>query len=88
MRIERVALERPGKRHTEAFLTAVGRSAPLHRNLVTPIRTEKGFHRFVAHCRSPRCSNFFVVLADTRELVGVINTIFCQAADRIVDGQW
>lgn len=69
----RVELLRPAKRHAAEFLAAVARSRPLHRNLVTPLRTESAFLKFVNHCRNPRCSNFFVILRESRELVGAIN---------------
>lgn len=69
----RVKLVRPAKRHAAAFLDAVKRSRRLHRNLVTPVKTEDAYLKFVNHCRSPRCSNFFVVLRGSHELVGAIN---------------
>jgi len=69
----RVELVRPAKRHAAEFLSAVARSRPLHRNRVTPFKTEAGYAEFVGRCRSPRCSNFFVIRRDTRELVGAIN---------------
>jgi ribosomal-protein-alanine N-acetyltransferase len=69
----RVTLIRPAKRHVTEFLDAVARSRQLHRHLVTPFATEAEYFRFVNHCRSPRCSNFFVVRTDGRALVGAIN---------------
>jgi ribosomal-protein-alanine N-acetyltransferase len=68
-----VRLIRPSKKHAAGFLRACARSRKLHRNLVTPVKTEEAFCKFVNHCRSPRCSNFFVVLEESKGLVGAIN---------------
>lgn len=38
-----------------------------------PTGVEAGYSELLKIARSPRCSNFFVVRRDTRDLVGVIN---------------
>lgn len=69
----RVSLVRPSKKYTAEYLRAIGRSRELYRNLMTPIVTEPGFDKLVSHARSPRCSNHFVVLKQSAELVGAVN---------------
>ena len=60
-------------KYASEYLRATVRSRKLYRNLMTPIVTRPGFEKLVNHARSPRCSNYFVVLKDSSELVGAIN---------------
>ena len=69
----RVTLVRPSKKYAAEYLRAIARSRKLYRNLMTPIVTEPGFEKLVRHARSWRCSNHFVMLKDSSELVGAIN---------------
>lgn len=69
----RVRLVRPSKKYAAEYLSAIERSRKLYRNLMTPVVTEPGFEKLVNHARSPQCSNHFVVLKETSELVGAIN---------------
>lgn len=69
----RVKLLRPAKRHETAYLRAVERSRELYRNVMQPTGVENGYSELLRIARSSRCSNFFAVLRDTRELVGAIN---------------
>jgi ribosomal-protein-alanine N-acetyltransferase len=69
----RVTLVRPSKKYASEYFRAIARSRKRYRNLMTPIVTDAGFEKLVKHARSPRCSNYFVVLKESSELVGAIN---------------
>jgi len=68
-----VALETPSLSRERDFLDGVRRSRALYRNLATPPKNKSEFERFVAANEREGRDSHFVVLAATRELVGVVN---------------
>ena len=68
-----VYLQRPALRHKEAFLRAVRKSRSLHQGFVSPPASSEGFEQYVNSLRRQSRLGFFVTLADSGELVGVIN---------------
>jgi ribosomal-protein-alanine N-acetyltransferase len=69
----RVALERPSARRELDFLAAAWRSRALHRGFVVPPGTRAEYRAYLRRARRATQESFFVVTADSRELVGVIN---------------
>lgn len=69
----RVRLEPPSSKREDEFLGAVRRSRKLHRNLVTPPRTAERYGKLLEASRRVNCAHFFVTLAGSGDLVGVIN---------------
>jgi [ribosomal protein S5]-alanine N-acetyltransferase len=67
-----VRLERPTLRHEADYLSAVRRSARLHRGLVTCAATTGEFRDYLRRSRRKNQESFFVVTAEG-ELAGVIN---------------
>jgi ribosomal-protein-alanine N-acetyltransferase len=71
-RARRLRLERPAKRHQDAFLEAVHRSRVLHRGWVSPPKDRDGFAAYVAGLRREGREGFFVMTNDG-DIAGVIN---------------
>lgn len=69
----RVALEPPAASRRAEFLAAVRRSRMLHRPWVYPPATPDQFKNYLRRFTDGSARGFFVVLAATDELVGVVN---------------
>jgi [ribosomal protein S5]-alanine N-acetyltransferase len=69
----RVFIRPPDLNDAAAFLTAVRRSAALHRGWVTPPGTLPAFRRYLARVTSEEHRGFVVVHRPTNGLAGVIN---------------
>jgi ribosomal-protein-alanine N-acetyltransferase len=69
----RVSLERPSARRERDFLAAASRSRALHRGFVVPPGTRPEYRSYLRRSRRADQESFFVVTAESRELVGVIN---------------
>ena len=68
-----IRLESPSTRREAEFLDAVHASRVLYRDLVAPPDTAEKFRTLMAVDRQATHASFLVVLAETDELVGVIN---------------
>jgi ribosomal-protein-alanine N-acetyltransferase len=63
----------PREDDQEEFLACVRRSRRIHRPWVSPPDTAARFRRYLAHVRGPAQATYFVFLARTGELAGVVN---------------
>lgn len=66
-------MERPSARRERDFLVAVLKSLALHRGFVVPPATRAEYRTYLRRSRRADQESFFVVTADSREIVGVIN---------------
>lgn len=69
----RVYLERPSSRREQDYLQAVRRSGPLHRGFVTTASSGSEYRDYLRRSRRKNQESFFVCLAGSGELAGVIN---------------
>jgi ribosomal-protein-alanine N-acetyltransferase len=68
-----VRLERPTLRRERDYLEAVRRSRRLHRGFVTTAETPAEYRDYLRRARRANQQSFFVVVADSGELAGVVN---------------
>jgi ribosomal-protein-alanine N-acetyltransferase len=68
----RVYLERPSLRREADFLAAVRRSRQLHEGFVSPPSNPDAYRRYLRLLRQPDQGAFFVTLAGSDELAGVV----------------
>ncbi|HEX5046879.1 MAG TPA: GNAT family protein [Gammaproteobacteria bacterium] len=66
-------LERPSRRREDEYLAAVRRSRALHRRFVTTASTREEYRDYLRRARRKNQESFFVVIAATGELAGVVN---------------
>jgi ribosomal-protein-alanine N-acetyltransferase len=66
-------LERPAARRERDYLQAVRRSRLLHRGFVTAAATPDEYRDYLRRVRRRNQESFFVVTAETAQLVGVVN---------------
>lgn len=69
----RVVLECPSARREEEFLRSVRRSRALHDSFVEPPGTQEEYRAYLRRHRRKNQESFFVTMADSGDLVGVIN---------------
>ena len=69
----RVRLERPSRRRVTDFLAAVRRSRRLHGAWVSPPTTATAYRDYLRRIRRPSHAGYLVCLADSGDLVGVVN---------------
>jgi [ribosomal protein S5]-alanine N-acetyltransferase len=69
----RVVLETPSARRERDYLDAAHRSRELHRGLVTVARSPDEYQLLLHRARQERQAAYFIVLAATGELTGVVN---------------
>src|SRR5262245_37199004 len=69
----RVLLELPSSRRERDYLDAAHRSRELHRGLVTVARTPEDYELLLQRVEQPTQTAFFVVIAVSGELAGVVN---------------
>ena len=69
----RVLLEAPSSRRERDYLDAAHRSRELHRGLVTVARTPEDYGLLLERVRQPTQTAFFVVIAVSGELAGVVS---------------
>ena len=68
----RIELERPTLLREQEFLDAVRRSRKLHKGLVAPPSTAERYRAYLNGLREDNRESFFVVVAQTDTLAGVI----------------
>ena len=69
----RIRLERPSARREREYLEAVLRSRALHRGFVVAGTTPRDYRSYLRRTRRDNQESFFIVHAESGELVGVIN---------------
>lgn len=69
----RIDLERPTLLREEEFLAAVRQSRKLHKGLVSPPDSVEKYREFLGSLRSTNRESYFVVVADSDSLAGLIN---------------
>jgi ribosomal-protein-alanine N-acetyltransferase len=73
MFLPRVVLETPSPKRERDYLDAAHRSRELHRGLVTVARSSDEYQLLLHRARQERQAAYFIVLAATGELAGVVN---------------
>ncbi len=71
----RVYLERPASNRERDYLDACHRSRSLHRGLVAAAATPADYHAYLERCAQPTQQSFFVVIAASEQLAGVVNIL-------------
>jgi len=70
---QRIFLERPAAHRERDYLDAAHRSRELHRGLVRTAATPSEYRDYLRRAQREDRESFFVVVAATRELAGVVN---------------
>jgi [ribosomal protein S5]-alanine N-acetyltransferase len=68
-----VRLERPSTRRERDYLQGALRSRALHRGWVVPASTPREYRAYLRRARRSNQESFFVVIAQSDELAGVVN---------------
>jgi len=71
----RIYLERPDLSRERDYLDACHRSHALHRGLVAAPATRTGYRDYLELASRPNQESFFVVIAASRQLAGVVNIL-------------